>query len=73
MFYFETFRIILNPSSVKKNKATLGNDSNSKPQGFVTQEKTMLWRKRRQTQNQDSQPRQNRWKQMQGQKLCREY
>jgi len=42
MFYFETFRIILNPSSVKKNKATLGNDSNSKPQGFVTQEKTML-------------------------------
>ena len=32
-----------------------------------------LWRKRRQTQTQDSQPRQNRWKQMQGQKLCRKY
>jgi len=37
------------------------------------QEKTMLWRKRRQTQTQDSQSRQNRWKQMQGQRLCREY
>ena len=36
------------------------------------QEETMLWRKRRQTQTQDSQPRQNCWKQMQGQKLCRE-
>jgi len=33
----------------------------------------MLWRKRRQTQTQDSQPRQNRRKQMQGQKLRREY
>jgi len=31
MFYCETFRIVLNPSSVKKNKATLGNVSNSKP------------------------------------------
>jgi len=30
MLYFETFRIILIPSSVK-NKATLGNASNSKP------------------------------------------
>ena len=30
MFYFETFYIILNTSSVK-NKATLGNASNSKP------------------------------------------
>jgi len=27
MFYFETFWIILNPSSVKKYKATLGNAS----------------------------------------------
>jgi len=34
MFHFETFRIILNPSSVKKNKATL--------YGFVTQERTVL-------------------------------
>jgi len=37
MFYFETFRIILNPSSVQ-NKATLGNVSNSKPKDSVTQE-----------------------------------
>jgi len=41
MFYFETFRIILNPSSVKKNKATLGNTSNSKPKNSVTQELTV--------------------------------
>jgi len=39
----------------------------------VTQEETMMWRKRRQRQTQDSQPRRNCWKQMQGQKLCREY
>jgi len=38
MFYFETFWIILNPSSVKKYKTTLGNASSSKPKGFVTQE-----------------------------------
>jgi len=30
MFYFETFWIILNPFSVKKYKATLGNASSSK-------------------------------------------
>ena len=48
MFYFETFRIILNPSS-------LGNASNSKPKDSVMQEIT-VWRKRRQKQNQDRQP-----------------
>jgi len=53
MFYFETFRIILNSSSVK-NKATLANASNSKPKDSVTQEIT-VWRKRRQKQNQDRQ------------------
>jgi len=41
MFYFETFWIILNPSSVKKNKATLGNASNSKPEDSVMQEITV--------------------------------
>ena len=38
-----------------KIKATLGNASNSKPKDSVTQEIT-VWRKRRQNQNQDSQP-----------------
>jgi len=38
-----------------KNKATLGNASNSKPKGSVTQEIT-VWSKRRQKQNQDRQP-----------------
>ena len=38
-----------------KNKATLGNASNSKPKDSVTQEIT-VWRKRRQKQNQDRQP-----------------
>jgi len=41
MFHFEAFRIILNPSSVKKYKATLGNASNSKPKDSVTQEITV--------------------------------
>ena len=40
---------------------------------WCNKEKTMLWRKRRQTQTQDRQSRQNRWKQMQGQKLCRSW
>jgi len=57
MFYFEMFRIILNPSSVKK--ATLGNASNSKPKYSLTQE-IAVWRKTRQKQNQDLQPCQNR-------------
>ena len=48
------FRIILSIFS-QKNKATLGNASNSKPQDSVTQEIT-VWRKRRQKQNQDRQP-----------------
>jgi len=38
-----------------KNKATLGNASNSKQKDSVTQEIT-VWRKRRQKQNQDRQP-----------------
>jgi len=38
-----------------KNKATLGNASNSKSKDSVTQEIT-VWRKRRQKQNQDRQP-----------------
>jgi len=38
-----------------KNKAKLGNASNSKPNDSVTQEIT-AWRKRRQKQNQDRQP-----------------
>jgi len=41
MFYFETFWIILNPSSVTKYKATLGNASSSTAKGSVTQEITV--------------------------------
>jgi len=66
MFYFETFRIILQLKIFKssssssnhlqsKNKATLGNASNSKPKDYVTQ-KITEWRKRRQKQSQDRQP-----------------
>jgi len=51
MFYFETFRIILQLKIFKssssssnhlqsKNKATLGNASNSKPKDYVTQKIT---------------------------------
>jgi len=55
MFYFQTFRINLNPSSVKKYEATLGNARNSKPKDSVTKEIT-VWRERHQKQNQDCQP-----------------
>jgi len=36
LYMFETFRIILNLPPVKKNDATLGNVSNSKPKVIVT-------------------------------------
>jgi len=36
LYMFETFRIILNLPPVKKNEATLGNVSNSKPKVIVT-------------------------------------
>jgi len=44
-----------------KNKAKLGNVSNSKPYGSMAQETTVLWRKRRETQKQSRQPCHSRW------------
>jgi len=58
MFYFETFRIIPNLSSVKQTKQYLA-ILPIQSQDSVTQEIT-VWRKRRQKQNQDSQHCQNR-------------
>jgi len=41
MFHFETFLMILKIQLQSKNKATLGNASNSKPKDSVTQEITV--------------------------------
>jgi len=55
IFILRRFGLFLIHLQSKKNKATLGNASNSKAKDSVTQEIT-VWRKRRQKQNQDRQP-----------------